>query len=150
MMTLNSSATSLIVVADDQKWACELYKQACQRGALRRLWRGLRGCANDLASLAATGSRGARALGQQAVAIDAIVGSEGRASDFDRAFAPLGDHTRDRWLSVARARIQGRPLPPVQLIQTADGYYVRDGHHRISVARALGEEFVEAEVVAWA
>jgi hypothetical protein len=150
MMTLNSNATSLIVVADDQQWACKLYKHACQLGALRRLWRGLRGRPCALASLVATGSHSAHVLGQQTVAIDAIVGSESRAGDFDCAFAPLVEHTRDRWLSVARARIQGRPLPPVQLIQTIDGYYVRDGHHRISVARALGEEYIEAEVVRWA
>ncbi|NJN17512.1 MAG: hypothetical protein HC822_15195 [Oscillochloris sp.] len=67
-------------------------------------------------------------------------------SDRDRAFAPAQEHSRDRWLSIAVARRRSIGLPPVQLIHGADGYYVRDGHQRISVARALGEAFIEAVV----
>jgi len=83
------------------------------------------------------------------VAIAQICGSEGRAADFDRDFNPLQDHTRDRWLGIAEAYQRGRYLPPVALIQVGDHYFVRDGHHRISVARALGQQAIEATVEVW-
>jgi hypothetical protein len=54
-----------------------------------------------------------------------------------------------RWLRVAAARDQGKVLPPVVLVQVGDVYFVRDGHHRISVARALGQLDIEAEVTVW-
>jgi len=87
--------------------------------------------------------------GLQVVAIDRILGSEGRAHDFDCGFNPLHDLTRDRWLAVASAMQRGQALPPVCLIQVAGRYFVRDGHHRISVARALGQETIAAHVVVW-
>ena len=52
-------------------------------------------------------------------------------------------------MSVAGAQLQDVPLPPVDLIQVGDRYFVRDGHHRISVARTLGQHFVEAEVTVY-
>lgn len=58
-------------------------------------------------------------------------------------------HTRRRWLSIAVARLNGQAMPAVELIKVGDVYVVRDGHHRISVARALGEGFVDAHVTAW-
>lgn len=85
--------------------------------------------------------------GQQSVVIDQIKGSEGRLADFDDAFHPLHDRLRSRWLGVASARLSGRELPPVELIQFGGIYYVQDGHHRISVAKALGEKYIDAEVV---
>jgi hypothetical protein len=71
-----------------------------------------------------------------------IRGSESRSSDFDRDFNPLHDHNRRRWLNVAAARQRGKALPLVKLIQVGDVYFVRDGHHRISVARALGQRSI--------
>jgi hypothetical protein len=84
--------------------------------------------------------------GTQTVPIEAIIGSEGRCSDFDRQFHPTQRHTVERWVRIATARMCDRTLPPVDLIKLGDEYYVRDGHHRISVARALGEHFVDARV----
>ncbi len=81
------------------------------------------------------------------VAINDIYGSEGRSGDFDDQFWPLKEHNRDRWVNIAQAMASNKPLPPVQLIQTASGFVVRDGHHRLSVARAMGREVVEAEIV---
>lgn len=149
MLTLTSDTMLTTGRIDTQQWAVHLFKQSASDGLLRRLLRRLLGRDSCLRTLGETAQRGQRALGRQAVEIACIVGSEGRANDFDSAFAPISAHTRDRWASVARARREGRSLPPVQLIKAADGYYVRDGHHRISVARALGEEFVEADVVSW-
>lgn len=87
--------------------------------------------------------------GIQNVAISRIRGSEGRCNDFDGDFNPIQDHCISRWLRVAAAREQGKVLPPVALVQVGDVYFVRDGHHRISVARALGQLDIEAEVTVW-
>jgi hypothetical protein len=83
------------------------------------------------------------------VAIRQIRGSEGRNRDFDRNFNPLTSHSQERWMRVAEAQQRGVPLPPVQLIRVGELYFVRDGHHRISVARALRHQEIEADVVAW-
>lgn len=87
--------------------------------------------------------------GLQSVSVDQIHGSEARCTDFDRNFNPLSATNKSRWLSVARARMTGVPLPPVNLIKIGTEYFVRDGHHRISVAHSLGERFIEAEVTVW-
>jgi len=83
------------------------------------------------------------------VSVRDIRGSEGRCGDFDADFHPLQGRTRNRWVGIAAAREMGTPMPPVKLIRIGDLYFVRDGHHRISVARAMGQEAIEAEVTAW-
>lgn len=83
------------------------------------------------------------------VPINLIQGSEERSEDFDRAFNPIKKHNMHRWMGIASERLKGRNLPPVDLIQIGDVFVVRDGHHRISVAKALGEDFIEANVTAW-
>jgi hypothetical protein len=85
--------------------------------------------------------------GSRTVPINKIKGSEGRSNDFDCDFNPLHTRTRERWMSVALARSLGFTLPLVELIQLGNDYFVRDGHHRISVARAFGEEFVDAKII---
>ena len=85
--------------------------------------------------------------GSRTVLINSIKGSEGRSRDFDCDFNPIQSRTMDRWVSIAMARSFGNSLPLVELIQLGDTYYVRDGHHRISVARGLGEEYVDAKVI---
>lgn len=97
--------------------------------------------ADDNAGLARTYA------GLKDVPLDAIRGSEEQAPAFDRTFHPIGERPRQRWISIAEARLHGTPMPPVQLTEKNGRYYVRDGHHRISVAHALGEAFIEAEVV---
>ncbi|GAK59047.1 hypothetical protein U27_06023 [Candidatus Vecturithrix granuli] len=84
--------------------------------------------------------------GISAVSIAHIRGSENRSHDFDDRFYPLHDHSEERWLNIARAMIQEEALPPVELIKVGETYYVRDGHHRISVARALGQQAIDAVV----
>jgi hypothetical protein len=85
-------------------------------------------------------------LGIQTVCIHRIQGTEGRNTDFDCEFNPLKNSDRDRWINIASARLQEVGLPTIDLIQVGDTYYVRDGHHRISVARALGADFIDANV----
>ncbi len=85
-------------------------------------------------------------LGLRCVEIKRIVGTESRAGDFDADFNPRSDRTRDRWVRIAEVRLRQNALPPVDLIQVGSEYFVRDGHHRISVARALGNVFIDAQV----
>ena len=89
---------------------------------------------------------GQHSLGARMVRIDQIIGSEGRSTDFDDRFRPTQTETCARWYSVAKARVRGIALPPVTLIKIGEAYYVRDGHHRISVARAFGDKTIEAMV----
>jgi hypothetical protein len=83
------------------------------------------------------------------VPLKRIVGSEGRCQDFDASFNPRHSATLERWLGVYTAIYQGIGLPPVNLIEVRGVYFVRDGHHRISVAHRLGKIDVEAEVTVW-
>src|SRR5438034_1010039 len=85
--------------------------------------------------------------GMREVAIDQIVGSVGRYRDFDRAFLPRQVQTRDRWESVDRAHLDGTDLPPVDLYKIGDTYFVKDGNHRVSVARERGQAFIDAHVI---
>lgn len=87
--------------------------------------------------------------GQREVALDDIHGTEGRQNDFDDLFNPLSDRICQRWQSVAKAFYEGINLPPVELIQVGEVYFVRDGHHRISVARAFGQSTIAARVTVW-
>jgi len=65
-------------------------------------------------------------------------------ADFDAGFRPATNRLSSRWESVARAHRVGRPLPPIAVIERPDGYYVLDGRHRVSVARALGYGDIDA------
>ena len=85
--------------------------------------------------------------GVRTVPLNRIKGSESRSGDFDCDFNPMHARTRDRWMSIAIARSQGDTLPLVELIQLGEDYFVRDGHHRISVARAFSEEYIDAVII---
>jgi hypothetical protein len=88
-------------------------------------------------------------VGTHTVRVDQIKGSEGRSQDFDHDFNPLKSHYCDRWVRVALAWQYGISLPAVDLIKVGDAYIVRDGHHRISVARYMGSKFIDAHVTEW-
>ena len=122
-------------------------------GQLVRLWSAVHRRSSALQSLgeALAGRlvRAQRPIGLRDVSLSEIQGSEGRNDDFDVTFRPLRPHHRDRWLNIFAARQRGAALPPVELIQVGERYFVRDGHHRISVARALGQEEIEANVTVW-
>jgi hypothetical protein len=78
------------------------------------------------------------------IPIEAIVGTVDATADFDAGFRPATERVSARWQSVARAHRSGRALPPIAVIERRDGYYVLDGRHRVSVARALGREDIDA------
>jgi hypothetical protein len=87
-----------------------------------------------------------RYLALQDVPLDRIVGSVGRYQDFTRAFFPRGEHLRRRWQNIERLIATGRGLPPVELYKVGDVFFVRDGNHRVSVARHRGFSSIEALV----
>ena len=95
----------------------------------------------------ALGHRGEQSLGLRTVELDSIVGSTDRVSGFDRAFRPTSDLARARFERLALAVRRGEDLPPVDLYRVGDVHFVRDGHHRVAVLRALGREVVQARVV---
>ena len=84
--------------------------------------------------------------GLHVVPLDAIVGSVDRGRDFDRRFRPTSGRSRGRWEQIAAAARRGESLPPVDLLRVGELYFVRDGHHRVSVARALGRTDIDAYV----
>jgi hypothetical protein len=130
-----------------------LYERARWQAKLNRAWSKLRGYCTGLidleTALANSIITGRHHKQIETVPIRQIRGSEGRNRDFDNRFNPLQAHTEQRWFNLALALLAGVSLPPVVLIQLGDIYFVRDGHHRISVAHALGQKEIEAEIIVW-
>lgn len=86
--------------------------------------------------------------GVQEVPIEKIVGTTtNRYADFDRAFLPAQARTKSRWKKIDELRLRDVNLPPIQLYQVGQVYFVRDGHHRVSVARQMGQTDIDAEVI---
>ena len=90
--------------------------------------------------------RGQHYRGVEQVSIDQIIGSAGRFRDFDRAFLPIHERMKDRWINIDKAHYDQIYLPPVELYKMGEVYFVRDGNHRVSVARERGQEFIDAYV----
>lgn len=80
------------------------------------------------------------------IPLAAIVGSVGRPRDFTRDFKPRSDADATRWVRVKAGALDLQGLPPIEVYQIGEAYFVRDGHHRVSVARELGFEVIEAYV----
>ena len=85
-------------------------------------------------------------VGVEMIPIERIVGSAGRGQDFDLAFSPRSQATRERWIRVAEAVQTGIHLPPIRVLRAGDAYFVEDGNHRVSVASMAGDEFILADV----
>jgi hypothetical protein len=85
--------------------------------------------------------------GMQVIPLARIVGSEGRYKDFNRAFLPRHDKLIRRWVSIDIAHYQDVHLPPIHVFEIGGSYFVRDGNHRVSVAKSQGAEFIDAEVI---
>ncbi|EFO79232.1 hypothetical protein OSCT_2895 [Oscillochloris trichoides DG-6] len=122
-----------------QGWVARFFDALCRRSSTLAL----------LADLPISSTASTNLPGVQSIPLHQIIGSEGRSHDFDRHFAPLHEHIRERWVSLAALRSEGHPLPPVELVQVGHSYYVLDGHHRISVARAFGDATIDACVTVW-
>jgi hypothetical protein len=128
------------------------FSRARRRQVLSQLARRLRGDGDVNLILPfdevveALGHRGERRLGLQTITLDSIVGTVDRDREFDRSFRPTSRRVRQRWQRIAEAIRRGESMPPIDVYRIGDMHFVRDGHHRVSVARQLGLEVVEAYV----
>ncbi|MDD2232303.1 MAG: transcriptional regulator [Sphaerochaetaceae bacterium] len=86
-------------------------------------------------------------VGLRPIKISDIIGSEGRYNDFSSAFFPKRRELKNRWESIERANANDVILPPISVYQVGDKYFVRDGNHRVSVAKSLGVEYIDADIV---
>jgi hypothetical protein len=94
----------------------------------------------------ALGRVGERRLGEQTIPLDSIVGTVDRSREFDRAFRPTSSRVRERWERINLAQRKGKAMPPIDVYRIGDMHFVKDGHHRVSVARALGYRDIDAYV----
>lgn len=132
------------------KLASEDFERAILKAFWRKISAWLKGQSNQLLPFdevrAKMPMQGQRYIGLKAVPIQHIIGSIGRYLDFDRAFLPTQARTKGRWVSIDQAHYEQVSLPPVELIKMGDAYFVKDGNHRVSVARERGQEFIDAYV----
>ncbi|MBA3406934.1 MAG: chromosome partitioning protein ParB [Solirubrobacterales bacterium] len=94
----------------------------------------------------ALGMVGEVGLGLRSITLDSIVGTVDRTRDFDRGFRPTTPRVRGRWQRIAAAQRRGESFPPISVYRIGDLHFVRDGHHRVSVAKSLGREDIDAYV----
>jgi hypothetical protein len=130
------------------------FGRARRRQALEQLAARLRRLPDDVNTMlpfedvvAAYGYVSERDLGLQLIDLDTIVGSVGRGQDFDRSFRPLTSRVRPRWERIAAAHRRGEAMPAIDVYRIGGLHFVRDGHHRVSVARQLGLDKIEAHVI---
>ena len=95
----------------------------------------------------ALGRVGERDIGITSIAIASIVGTVDRRKEFDREFRPTSSRARARFERIAEASRRGVSLPPIDVYRVGELHFVRDGHHRVAVARAQGRDRVDAHVV---
>jgi hypothetical protein len=129
------------------------FLRARRRAALAGLLARLRHVPDDVRMVlpyeevvAALGFVTERTAGTHVVALDAIVGTVDRRGEFDRRFRPTSGRARSRWESIATAMRRGDSLPPIDVLRIGEIYFVRDGHNRVSVARALGRADIDARI----
>ena len=94
----------------------------------------------------ALGYEGERNLGLQTIKLDSIVGTVDSRRDFDRRFRPTSAHVRERWERIALAQRRGQSMPPIDVYRIGTMHFVRDGHHRVSIALATGQTTIDAYV----
>jgi hypothetical protein len=126
------------------------YSRARLKAFMNGVWAALSGKPNRLISYDDVKEKlhigGPLYRGMHTVRVEQIAGSLNRYHAFDRAFLPTQDDTAARWQNVNRAFYEDISLPPVVLYKVGQVYFVVDGHHRVSVAREQGQEFIDAEV----
>jgi hypothetical protein len=96
--------------------------------------------------VSALGFRGESYLGVRTIRLDTVVGTVEEACDFDRGFRPASDRDRERWELLDVAERRGALLPPIDVYRVGGLHFVKDGHHRVSVALATGQEMIDADV----
>ncbi len=128
------------------------FSRARRRRALARLSARLRGV-DDVNHILpfeevarALGRIGERRLGEQLIPLDSIVGTVDRSREFDRDFRPTSPRVRERWQRINTAQRKGQAMPPIDVYRIGELHFVKDGHHRVSVALALGHKDISAYV----
>jgi hypothetical protein len=94
----------------------------------------------------ALGWRGERQPGLQTIPLDTIVGTAEQRHDFDRRFRPTSNRVRERWEQLALAQRRGAAIPPIEVYRVGGQHFVSDGHHRVSIAAATGQQTIDAYV----
>lgn len=130
--------------------AVQDFKRARREASMQQLVSRMRGESNELLAydVVVDGLQIVNTVqrGLQEVQLAAIVGSVGRYQDFTRTFLPKKDSDEERWAGVKTAVLSMKGWPPIDLYQVGEVYFVRDGNHRVSVARQLGNETISAYV----
>ena len=129
------------------------FQRARRRQILSALARRLRREPDDVQTMLpfddvirALGRVSERHVGIEAIPVETIVGSVERGKEFDRRFRPTTNRIRHRWQRIDLAQRKGEPIPPIDVYRVGNLHFVRDGHHRVSVANALGLEVIDASV----
>lgn len=128
----------------------ERYESATARAFWQEMFGHLRGKPAHLLSFEAIRARlrlhAEMYQGLQDIPLKDIVGSVGRYQDFTSTFLPRSVVNKDRWSRIYAETLGGMGLPPIEVYQLGDVYFVRDGNHRVSVARELGQKTIQAYV----
>ena len=129
------------------------FSRARRRQVMRRLARRMRREPDDIdlilpfdEVLAALGRTGERSIGVKSIELDSIVGTIDGGRNFDRSFRPTSHRVRQRWERIALAMRKGESMPPISVKRVGSMHFVEDGHHRVSVARQLGLDTIDAYV----
>jgi hypothetical protein len=148
-MTIASTSSRMTAIRNRAE---SLFDQVWFMGRMKSVWWRLTGQSGNLAflgDLSQTGVTPVR-LERQPINLMKIIGTNGRTDRFDRNFRPITLRSRARWVGVASAMIDDiLQIPPIEVIQVGEVYYVIDGHHRVSAARALDWAFIDATVIRW-
>ncbi len=96
--------------------------------------------------LAALGRTGEHYRGLRTIKLKHVVGTVDSRRDFDRSFRPTSTRVRERWERLALAQRRGESMPPIEVFQVGELYFVKDGHHRVSIAKATGADVIDAYV----
>ncbi len=133
-----------------QQTAVRDFDRARKQAAMHQFFARVRGRSDDLLSYADVhdqlGVTGVIERGVQEIPLKSIVGSVGRYQDFTRDFLPKRDSDEERWVGVKTAVDQMVGMPPIEVYQINDAYFVKDGNHRVSIARQLGVDTITAYV----
>src|SRR5258707_7767813 len=129
------------------------FQRARRRQILARLAHRLRREPDDVNLIlpfddvvSALGQRGERDLGLLTIKLDTVVGTVDSRRDFDRHFRPASGGVREGWDRLALAQRRGESIPPIDVYRIGELHFVKDGHHRVSVAMATGQKVIDAYV----
>ena len=129
------------------------FLRARRRQALSRVAHRLRRSPDDVNLIlpfdevvAALGMRGQRELGLQTIPVKTVVGTVDSGRDFDRWFRPTSSRVRERWERLALAQRRGASIPPIDVFRIGQLHFVKDGHHRVSIAMAEKQKLIDAYV----